>query len=252
MTNLKGERRHAGALWATATMAVACALFFGSSALIKMSPLVLETIEIRGNTRTAPEMILSAAGLSQGQGLYEREIEEIQEDVAGLPWVKQVSVTRRMPDYISIEVTEWSPSYLIRLDERLYYFTRNGEVIEAGLNEGLDYPVITGLGWKELEGDRMIRQELLDFIALIEADSFEGRLEEIHFDREEGFALFGDFPTCSRIKFGRGELDYKFSLLKRLRNTLEKRGKYARTADLTMNDRIITRLAASPTQRGRK
>ncbi|PLX38936.1 MAG: hypothetical protein C0608_11700 [Deltaproteobacteria bacterium] len=247
-----GKRQFYGAIWAAATMGVAGALFFGASALVDVSPFKLGKIELSGNTRTPPEHVMRIAGLVEGESIFKRDIDDVGEDIAKLPWVRGAKVTRRLPSTLYIAVEEYQPAYLISLAGRLYYFSADGKVIEAPLGGGLDFPVITGFSWSSLEGDKQKRGELMELLGKVSEENFGGRVEEIHFDAEDGFFVTGDFPFCSRIRFGRGELDRKLDLLTRLRKTLERRGEFAKTADLTYDDRIVARLEPSVRERGKQ
>ena len=58
---------------------------------------------------------------------------------------------RRLPDTVVVNVREWEPRYLVRLEGRLYYMTPEAHVVDAPLDSGLDYPVVTGLGWVQFD-----------------------------------------------------------------------------------------------------
>jgi cell division septal protein FtsQ len=246
----KESRQFGGAMWAATTMAVALALFFGVRIAIELSPFVVEKIEVRGNAQTPSEEVVSASGLLRGQSLFQKKLARIKEDVEKLPWIHSAKISRRLPGSVVIEVEESKPSFLIRLSDRLYYFSLDGKVIDAPLKAGIDFPVITGLDWEELEGDSERREQVLELLKYADPASLGGRIEEIHCHSPEKFVIYGNFPLCTRIVVGAGDFAEKFKDFARLKRKLDKRGQYAKSADLTLDDRIIARLDTMDDERG--
>ncbi len=252
MKETKAPRQFGGAAYAAGVMAAALLLFFGVRMAIELSPFVVDSIEVKGNSFTKTEEIVAATGLIRGESLYQKDLKSIREDVEKLPWVEKVNISRRLPGNINIEVEETRPSFLIRLGERLYYLSTAGKVIDAPLKAGIDFPVVTGLDWPDIEGDPDLRTQLLDILKNINPEDFGGRIEEIHRRKGDDFVIYGNFPNPSRVIIGQGDMADKFKSLGRLTKTLKKRGQYAKTADFTLEDRIIARLEPLGEQRGTK
>jgi hypothetical protein len=140
-----------------------------------------------------------------------------------------------------VAVAEWEPRYLVRLD-RLYYLTREAHVVHAPLDQGLDFPVVTGLGWADLEGEGPLRPALVELLALLDAGALQDDVSEIHADPEEGFTLYTAANGGTGIRLGREDLEEKLRRLGRLRRHLARRGKAAYCVNLADEDKIVARL----------
>jgi len=120
--------------------------------------------------------------------------------------------------------------------------TPEANVVDAPLDSGLDYPGVAGLGWVQFDAPGPFRDELLTLLSYLEEGAFGGRLDEIHADPDEGFTLYGAEPRPYARHLGRGDIGEKFARLGRLRRTLTSREQFARSADLSFEDRIVARL----------
>lgn len=239
-------------LWMAGAMVLTMVLYVGVRLVTDVTLFKIDHIEVRGNVRTSTETMLETLGIFQGQSLYGEKVRELSERAASLPWVKSAKVIRRIPDTVVVDVEEWEPSFLIRLDQ-LYYLTKEAHVINAPLSMGLDYTIITGFNWARLEAPGFDRDRLVCALDLIAKGAFGDRVSEVHYDPTLGITVYGqggDKPYG--IFFGFGDLEERFGRLGRMRKTLEKRGKYAVSADLSFDDRIVARLVplTPPEERG--
>jgi cell division septal protein FtsQ len=230
-----------GFLWILASAALAVALYAGVRAGSGWSPFVLQAIRVEGATRHTPDEVLRAAGLQTGLGLFQIDVSSVRRQVEGLPWVRRARVLRQIPSTLIVTVEEWEPGYLVRLD-RLYYLTPEAHVVQAPLDQGLDFPVVTGLGWADLEGEGPLRTALVQLLALLDAGALPDEVSEIHVDSEEGFTVYTAENGGSGIRLGRNDLEEKFQRLGRLRRHLARRGQSAYCVNLADEDKIVARL----------
>lgn len=227
--------------WVLASVALAAALYAGYRAGSDRHLFVLQSIGVEGASRTAPEDLVRATGVQLGVGLFQVEVEVVRRLLEGLPWVRQARVVRQLPSTLLLEVDEWEPRCLVRLD-RLYYLTAEAHVVQAPLDQGLDYPVVTGLGWADLEAEGPTRAALLELLNLLEAGALRDEVSEIHADPEEGFTLYTPAHGGTGIRLGRDDLDERLRRLERLRRHLAKHGQAAYAVDLVGEDKIVARL----------
>lgn len=61
---------------------------------------------VEGNSHTAPEQVVEAAGVPEGTNLARADVASAAQGVAGLPWVKSVTVTRGWPSSLNVSITE--------------------------------------------------------------------------------------------------------------------------------------------------
>jgi cell division septal protein FtsQ len=146
-----------------------------------------------------------------------------------------------MPSTLTVTVEEWQPRYLVSLD-RLYYMTAEGHVVRAPLEGGLDYPVVTGLTWADLEGKGPIREALFELFRELDRHFAPGEMSEVHADPTDGFTIYSAANPSQGIQLGFGRMEEKFSRLARLRRHLERNHQVARAVSLTHEDKIIARL----------
>ena len=67
----------------------------------------VETITVSGTTEYSSEEIITASGIQQGDNLFLLNKYEIYESILEkLPYVSSVSISRKLPDTLLIEVTD--------------------------------------------------------------------------------------------------------------------------------------------------
>lgn len=230
--------------WALAIVVMGAALYAGYRAAPGLSPFVLETIRIEGNERTSAEDVIGAAGLRTGMTLFGVDVGAVRRALEQLPWVRRARVMRQIPSTLTLSLEEWAPRYLVRLD-RLYYLTEEGHVVRAPLDQGLDYAVVTGLSWANLEGDGPLRTALLELLAMLDRGELGEEPSEIHADPAAGFTLYTPSNGGTGIQIGLSEFEEKFRRLARLRRHLERRKQAAYAVDLTCEGKIVARLLPS-------
>lgn len=238
---MTSRRPLAAMLWVFGAMAMTAVLYVGVRIFSEVTLFSIQRIEIRGNVRTPTEALSQNLGIAIGQSLFGENVSELSTRAKAMPWVKSSKVSRRLPDTIVVEIEEWEPSFLIRLD-RLYYMTKEAHVINAPLSMGLDFPVITGATWSRLEAPGIDRERLLTALELVSQGRFVDRVDEIHLDPALGMTMYAEGAKPYGVYLGFGDLEEKFTRLGRMRRTLAKKGKFAASADLSYEDRIVARL----------
>ena len=232
----------AAVIWIAGAMLMTAAIYVGVRILGDFTLFSIQRIEVRGNVRTPVETLTQTLGIMTGQSLYGEKVAELADRARALPWIKSAKVSRRIPDTVVVDVEEWDPAFLVRLD-RLYYMTRDAHVINAPLSMGMDFAVVTGLTWARLEGPGSDRERLLTVLELVGKGAFLDRVDEIHYDPALGITIYAEGQKPYGAYMGFGDFEEKFSRLGRMRRTLLKKGQYAVSADISYEDRIVARLA---------
>ncbi len=229
--------------WVLGCVALCAALTLGYRRVPAGSPLALEDVRVEGLERTDVAAVLRAAGLGVGGSVLSVDVDRVRQAVEALPWVRRARVLRQMPSGLRIEVEEWVPRHLVRLD-KLYYLTGEGHVVRTALDRGRDYAVVTGLTAAQLEAPGPLRDALLELMAALDRGELADEPGEIHVDAAQGFTLYTPADGGAGIRLGFGDFDGKFERLKRLRRHLEKRGQAAYAVNLSHDDKIIARLVS--------
>ena len=75
-----------------------------------------EEILVEGNTRYSAEKLLEQGGLSIGQNLFRLDKFEVIEKMEELPYVKSVTIKRKLPNTLTVKVVENEPVVWVRCD----------------------------------------------------------------------------------------------------------------------------------------
>ena len=68
-----------------------------------------DTILVEGNTRYSAEEILEAGGLKIGQNLFRLDKFEVIDQMKELPYIKEVTIRRKLPNTLKVEIIENQP-----------------------------------------------------------------------------------------------------------------------------------------------
>jgi cell division protein FtsQ len=156
------------------------------------SPLLaIKKVTLSGAKRTTADEVARAVDLDSSDNLLLLRTDDITTAVKKLPWVKSVSVDRKLFGTVKVSVTEREPAMAVALGEQRYLIDRRGRVLAPTESaEGL--PVLAGLQESLPEpGDRLRSAQLKG--ALQAYSAFPRRLQR---DVQAVFA-----PTVERITF---------------------------------------------------
>ncbi len=233
-----------GFLWAAVAVALTAALYAGYRSTPEVTWFALREIRVEGNGRTPAAEVVKAAGLATGTGLFSVDVGAVRRSVERLPWVRRARVVRTLPSTITVAVDEWVPVALVRLD-RLYYLTGEGHVVRAPLDQGLDFPVVTGPTRAQLAAGPW-REALLDALDLLGRRGMD--VSEIHVDPDTGLTVYTPENGGTGIRLGFDGFAEKLARLDRLRRHLDRRGRAAYAVNLDYDDKIVARLVPVPVE----
>ncbi|WP_394281045.1 cell division protein FtsQ/DivIB [Corynebacterium sp.] len=99
------ERPNRRPLWIGLATVVLVAII--AAIVVLATPLFsVRNYNVEGNSHIAPEQVIEAAGVPEGSNLARADVGSAAQGVAGLPWVKSVTVTRGWPSSLNISITE--------------------------------------------------------------------------------------------------------------------------------------------------
>ncbi len=122
------------ALLILAAVAVACAVFFQ-----------VQHITIQGNQRYTREEILDVSGVETGDNLFQVNRARVARELKSrLPYIQTVTVSKVLPDALSITVTEGSAVAAVAQGSRWWLLGSDGKLLEeSDTPQGL--PQVTGV-----------------------------------------------------------------------------------------------------------
>ncbi len=235
-------------------LAGSCALFFGTiegARWLRTTPrLGLEHVTVTGHDEATDVELARLAGLALKQNLLAMDVPAMERAIAGHPWIRSVSIERRLPSSLTITVEEHRALALLASSE-LYLVNEEGEPfkrLKAG--EPYDLPLITGLD-REVFGDDRERAlaSLREAVAFIEAWKAHGALaavplSEVHLHPEGITAVMNDGLEA---EFGEGGWPEKLTRLATVRRELHERALNAEVVRLDNRARpswVAVKLAA--------
>jgi cell division protein FtsQ len=190
----------------------------------------VERLSVEGVKRAREAEVVKLSGLTLGVNLFAFDAGRAARAVEQHPWVRRARVTRLFPRTIEIRVEEREPAAVVALG-RLYFADSEGAVFKrASPGDGLDLPIITGVGRDTFSQDAAeATARLRDALALVHAWR-ELPLAEVHVLEDR--ALEVETAAGLRIRVGQGGYVEKLQRWKTLDEELRRRGARAAFVDL--------------------
>lgn len=182
----RGRRgRRFGVLYKLLTLVVVCA----AAVLALTLFFKVESVEVTGNSRYSAQEIQDACGVSLGDNLYLlSKPDMVQRLHQQLPYIDEVRITRRLPNTLCVQVTEFSTVYAVEQEGTVWLLTSGGKIVETAAERG-DTPLIDGceLLAPSLGGDVSFalelqnrRESLFALLTALESAELTGDVRAIH------------------------------------------------------------------------
>lgn len=182
----RGRRgRRFGVLYKLLTLVVVCA----AAVLALTLFFKVESVEVTGNSRYSAQEIQDACGVSLGDNLYLlSKPDMVQRLHQQLPYIDEVRITRRLPNTLCVQVTEFSTVYAVEQEGTVWLLTSGGKIVETAAERG-DTPLIDGceLLAPSLGGDVSFalelqnrRESLFALLTALESAELAGDVRAIH------------------------------------------------------------------------
>lgn len=105
----------------------------------------INDILVVGRRHTAPEELLSRLGMQAGDPLFGVSIAGGQNAIAQIPWIRNVTVARRLPGTIVVTIEERQPAALWQYQKKLSLIDASGHVLsESNLDGWRHLPLVVG------------------------------------------------------------------------------------------------------------
>ena len=130
-----------------ALVALAGALAAGYRFLRTSPRFAIAGFEVSGTGHMAADDVVAVAGIALGGNIFALDVEGVEERLERLPWVRQASVSRQLPNTVAIEVTERIAVAVVNADG-LYLADAQGRLFkraDTSTGEVADLLVISGL-----------------------------------------------------------------------------------------------------------
>lgn len=207
-------------------------------------------IAVDGLERLPREEILSTAGLSLGQNVFEVSPEAATAALRAHPWIADATVTRRLPGSYAISIDERRAVAIAALED-LQLVGEDATVFKARQAEDpVDLPVITGLLDEAFEEDPLLRATaLVSAVALLHDYRDVGLwrrepIGEIHVSPDGSLSLYAG-AEATHVRLGQRPFREKLRRFRKVLDRLQSRD--ARPAYVYLDnprrpDRVTVRL----------
>ena len=117
----------------------------GVTALTVEAGFRVEEVLVVGRQTSNPAHLLAALGAGRGDPILAIDLDQSREALLALPWVREATVRRRLPDTILIRIVEREPLALWQHQNRLHLIDRQGVVVPVdNLRPFVALPLVIG------------------------------------------------------------------------------------------------------------
>lgn len=145
-----GRRRLRRLSWLVAAMVAAAAAL----AATWTPALDVDRVDIAGTYRTTPDEVVEAAGIAPGDPLVWLDPGAAEEAIARLPWIAEVTVRRRWPGTVEVEVIEREPAAAVATPDGTWLVADGeGRLVATADQLPADLVVVDGVVAEGVPGD---------------------------------------------------------------------------------------------------
>ena len=133
-------------------------LIIGAGIFAFISPLFnIEKIEVNGNKKIDSSTITSLSGVSTGKNIFQISTNQIKEKIKENQYINSVTINRRLPGTLVLNVVEREVTYQIKVINSYIYVDYQGYILEVSSKEA-KVPIIEGFQTEQdtlLNGKRL-------------------------------------------------------------------------------------------------
>ena len=138
-------------------------LIIGVGIFAFISPLFnIEKIEVNGNKKIDSSTVISLSGVVTGKNIFQISKKQVIEGVKENPYINNVTIKRKLPRTLVIDVKEREVAYQIKVINSYVYVDYQGYILEVSSKEA-KVPIIEGLQTEQdtlLNGKRLSNKDI--------------------------------------------------------------------------------------------
>lgn len=137
------EQRRAFRRRVAVVIAVLAAGLLARSAIVNSQLFEIASINVVGTKALTPEDVTARAAIEPGETLLRVDEDAVVKRLLEDPWIKDASISRRLPSTLRIEVTERAPAAVVDTGLSFWFVEKTGRVIaESVVSSATVVPVI--------------------------------------------------------------------------------------------------------------
>lgn len=207
----------------------------GAKLLVRAFP--VKNILISGNYHLEESEIKDTINIRDGSSLIELSLDELKARLKRNAWIKKVSLRKRFPDTIMVNIEEAVPKALLSIDKKIFLVDTGGNVLEEIKDESTSFlPVIVGINPKKDRGGIL---EAMKLINALDENDILSRKESIEIMlKPYGLVMNLDGEY---IKVGYGRYSKKLGRWKALETEIKKKDITIAYVDLRFENEVIVK-----------
>jgi cell division protein FtsQ len=166
----------------------------------------LHAIELRDARYAARSAVEAVFQRDHGSSLYEIPLEERRLEIEQIPWVHKATVTRVLPDRISVAVQERAPVAFLWTRRGVLLIDGEGVLLETPRDFSRTFPVLRGITEREAAVKR--REKMQRYLALAEAI----RSEDGTLPREISEVIVTEGESAIKLHLGDAEFAERYAI----------------------------------------
>lgn len=236
---------------AMVVLAIAGGLIWGGRyALTRFDFFALRKIEILGSPQSLSETeIVKRSQVALGTNLFKIPVDVVQGRLLLHPYFKSVSVQRRMPHTLTIDVRERMPAFVLNASEHLYYVDADGEIFKdiSDSDDSRDMVILSGFDEDQILIEAQTTRKRIADAALLQKLFRETEfgaaigLSEIQYEKNIGFTLYPEKKKYS-IKMGLKDFPEKLKKFQEIWEKIEKSNSRISSIDLNYPGKVLMTL----------
>lgn len=120
------------------------ALAIGVIVLIMYTGLFnIKDFEVSGNSRLSSTKVISLSNIQVDTNIFSINKKQAKQAILENAYVEEVTISRKLPSTISIEIKERIPTYILQFTDSYVYINNQGYMLEIS-NDKLEVPIIVG------------------------------------------------------------------------------------------------------------
>ena len=129
------------------TVAVGAGVWFYERPVRVPNEFKIEKVEFDGQEHVPEVLLLKASGLRYKTNIFNVSVDDVKKKLEQIAWIKSASVQRKLPNKISVRVSERVPIAIYQLNYKLHLIDIDGKILENdGIGNFDNLPIIVGEG----------------------------------------------------------------------------------------------------------
>lgn len=188
----------------------------------------INNIEVIGNNKLSKENIILGSSINKGENIFRISTRQGEKNLINLPYIKEVSIKRKLPKGIFIEVVERKEIFQIKNISSLAVIDEEGYILDIKDNEDENLPLFSGLNIEDKKiGENINTAEdielNLEFIKEGQALGLLSKMKEV--DMADNNNVNIELNNGILVAFGDiNNVKYKLSLLNEVIKDITKKG----------------------------